>query len=211
MSSYFFLLLLFPLPISFAFIRLSFLSWYERELRIRKALIIGFFLSIILVCGLIFVLSKGLIPTVLLMIYNQVVISIFLLGIAQLVYSLFWIRKGVQSAFLVTTVASYISLFWLIFPVVYYLIIPLDALRVLAASYFSGAIVGTLVPIAVIEEVRIKEGLTTVSIATSSLSAADAVSKTLVHQSVFPSYTVQLIIFTLSFVISSYLYKKLVK
>ncbi len=204
-------LLLLPLGINFAFIRLSFMSWYERELKLRNVLLQGFGLAFLMTIIMGLIIYTNLISEELSFIYQQIIISAFFLGIAQLVFSLFWIRKGVHTAFLVVTVASYISILWLLFPLIYINILPLNELQILLASYFSGAIIGTILPIAIVEEIRPKEGITTISVATTALSAADAVSKVLIHQSVFPSFIIQIVIFAVSFILSGFFYSRLTK
>jgi len=186
------------------------MSWYEREVQLRKTFLLSGIISIV-ICGILSYFSYiGIIQT-LPSFYKQIIISIFFLSLAQILFATFWIRKGIQSAFIIVSIAAYISLLWLIFPLIYIELLPLDELRILLASYFAGAIFGSILPIAIIKEIRPKEGITTVSVATTALSAADVVSKTLIQQSVFPSYIVQIAILGISFLLSGYFYKKLTR
>jgi len=202
-------LLVIPLTIDIATIRLSFLSWYERELKYKTSLLFSLILSVVLCVTFWF--SSTWIPEDLTLTYQVITTTLFFLMFPQLYLLIIWARKEAQKAFLLLAVSAYISAFWLLLPLGYILIPNLDIKGKILASYISGAILGTLFPIGIIEEVRPRDGFITASAATTALSISDAASKYIYNFTIFADIKIQLAIIAGSAILSFILYKRAVE
>ena len=199
-------LLIIPLTIDIATIHLTFLSWYERELKYKTILTTAFIMSVAL-CTAFWFLSIWM-PEELTLTYQVISTTLFFLMFPQLYLLTIWARKGAQKAFLLLAVSAYISAFWLLLPLGYALIPNLDIKGKVLASYISGAILGTLFPIGIIEEVRPRDGFITASAATTALSISDAASKYIYNFTIFMDIKIQLAIIAGSALLSFILYKR---
>ena len=201
-----FLMLLLPLSIDISTIWLSFLSWYEREIKYKGILLISFIISSILCVALWFFYT--IIPLEYILFYRVIITSIFFLMFPQLYLLVIWIRKGSQRGFLLLAVSAYIASLWLILPIGYSLIPSISLKGKILADYITGVILGTLFAIGIIEEVRPKDGYITASAATAALSVSDAVSKYIYNFAIFTDITIQIAILVASSLLSFFLYKR---
>ncbi|MGQ4891318.1 MAG: hypothetical protein ACP6IP_02410 [Candidatus Njordarchaeia archaeon] len=201
-----FILLFFPLTVNIAAFYLSFLDWYERELKGNTALVYSTIISIIIVGGIFFL--GEYISSDLLTIYKVLVTTAFFMFFPEIYLFIAWSRKGANKAFVLLSVAAYTSLLWLLLPLGYSLLPSLSVQTIIIATYISGVILGTLFPIAVIKEIRLKDGFITASAATTALSISDAVSKYIYDFSIFQNIWIQWGIIIGSAVLSWFLYRR---
>lgn len=203
------LLFFIPLGLNLSVIYLSFLDWYERELRAVKSTLVFYLLSLLAVLVVFYFGGDYLITIE--NIYRIIVTTIFFLIFPEIYLFVVWIRKGANKSFIVLSVLSYTAILWLILPHVFWLVGVTGAVTIVTATYFAGVILGTLLPVAIIKEVEVKDGFFTASAATTSLTLSDAVSKNLHGFSIFGNIWVQLAILVGSAILSFYIYRRAVR
>lgn len=201
-------LLVIPLAISLATIRLTFLSWYEREIKYKSSLIISLIVSLI-ICAVLWYVSP-MMSEDLLMMYQVISVTTFFLMIPQLYLLVTWTRKGAQKAFICLSVSAYIMVLWLLFPLAYMLIPKLTPQQKLIASYISGITVGTLLPMGVIEEVEVKDGVVPATTATLALTIADGVTSHIFNFTIYMYPTLQWAMMGVFLIITPIVIRKIV-
>ena len=185
---------------------LSFLGWYERELRYQRIFSISLIISLLISLGIYFLSNN--IPSDLLYIYYVISTTLLFLMFPEIYLLVVWLRKGSHKSFLILSVASFIAILWVILPIIFYVLPTFTAFTILISVYVAGVILGTLFSVAIIEEVRPRDGYITASAATAALSISDAVSKRIHNFAIFVDIKIQLAILIASTLISWFLYKR---
>lgn len=203
------LILFIPLGLNLSIIYLSFLDWYERELRAIRYILICYLLSLVIVSLLYEFGSVYL--SAFERIYTVVATTVFFLVFPEIYLLTAWLRKGAHKSFIILSVLSYTAIFWLTLPSAFLLIGVTGVVMIIIATYIAGVILGTLISVGVIKEIEIKDGFFTASAATASLSLSDAVSQYLQGFSIFGNYLIHLIVIIVSYVLSFYIYRKAVR